>query len=419
MAAKKKKAKVKEEWAASVFQGLESALRKKMERRKGRQVRILSFGESDVELYPSLSFYMDYLLNSRGLPKSIYNLIGRDGTGKTSLLFSIMGAIRSQGHYPFYVKGEKKAVDDAWFRRCAARKVADAAQLERDLFKLEARSLDELWETICETVLLLRDPAQDFFISKDKDVVCFVDPLNKIATPGQAAGISTYDGAEKEEVIALADRGHMWDRSKFYHDMTQRMTPLMLEHNVNFFFGEHQNQDGVGGGGKKKSAFTPEYISEAGNRKRPGGEALNQTAGLQLTLFDRGYIYSAGEKVARRISISPVKSSHGPSKNIRFAAFAIKEDKFEDTADELDPCIRWDYTTLEWFAENGYFGVSRTGSTLAQYRYNIAPLGVRGLSLVEAAAMLFEHEQTWSVEVGHALRIPGYYDPLKALKDEG
>jgi hypothetical protein len=267
-----------------------------------------------------------------------------------------------------------------------------------------------------------RDPKSAAYASPDIPFAVFADPLNKLPTKAQVDGIIAYDGQDKEDMVDLAEKGHSWDRAKWYHDLTQRLTAIQPEFNVRFFIGEHQNQGNVAGGGatKKGGSFVPEYMKEGANRTRPGGEAINQTAGIQFTLVERGFIYSEGEKIARRIQISALKSSHGPSKNVRVANFAIKQDNFRDTPEFLDPCIRWDYTTLEWCVEHGYFGASVTGKTLAQYRYNIEELGVRGAPLEEAASILaLPDNQKLFERLGHELKIPGYFDITKVMKEEG
>jgi len=398
---------------------MQNIIGKKLERRKGREVRMLSFSDSRVETYPSLSFFMDWLLNSRGLPQSIYNVIGRDGSGKSSFFFNLMGHLAVAGFKPFYYACEKKDIDEQWAMRCFHTDPALAATISRIAsITPDLRSLDDLFENMVMTLKECRDAKSPLYASPDIPFAVFLDPLNKLPTAAQVAGIVAYDGQDKEDMVDLAEKGHSWDRAKWYHDMTQRLTAIQPEFNARFFIGEHQNQGNVAGGGPRGNAFTPEHTKEGANRTRPGGEAINQTAGIQFTLVERGFVYSAGEKIARRIQISALKSSHGPSKNVRVANFAIKQENFKDRPDFLDPCIRWDYTTLEWCVEHGYFGAAVTGKTIAQFRYNVEELGLRGLSLEEAAEALMAPEHRPMFErLGHDLKIPGYYSPAKVVQE--
>jgi hypothetical protein len=397
--------------SASPVSKLGNALAARLERRKGREVRMLSLAESKVELYPSLSLYADWLLNARGWPGSLTNIIGRDGTGKTSLLMYLIGVLAKANIPSVYIPCENKSLKPDWIRRCFDTNPAIANRIAEITPMLEhARSLDEMWESMTSIWQEVRDPKSASFIPKHVPLATMLDPLNKLPTPSQMAGFIEYDGQQKEKTVDIADKGHSWDRAKWYHDMTQRLTGLQPNYNVRLFLGEHQNQLNVAGGGGKASSFTPEYMKEGANRTRPGGEALNQTADVQFILVDRGKIYSAGKAIARRIMISTFKSSHGPSKNIRSAHFAIKQDGFRDTPEFLDPCIRWDYTTVEWFVEHGYLGARMTGGTLADYRYHIDSLGIRGASLEDAALQLFLPENAHHFErLGHELGIPGYF----------
>jgi len=394
---------------------------KRLERRKGREIRMLSFSDSKVQTYASMSFYMDWLLNSRGLPQTVYNFIGRDGSGKSSFFFTLIGALARSGVSSAYFACEKKDIDPEWAMRCfsssraEAREIADLTPIMADLL-----TLDSFYEQVVEYLKEVRDIKSEAFLRLNIPVALYFDPLNKLPTAAQMAGVTTYDGGDKEKSVGLGDRGHMLDRSKWYHDLMQRLTCLLPQFNCRIFIGEHQNQGGAMGSGPKGNAFTPEYMKEGGNRTRPGGEAINQTAGIQLTLVDRGFIYSAGEKIARRISVSPLKSSHGPSRNVRYAQYALKQENFRDTEDFLDPCVRWDYTTLEWCATNGYFGASCTGKTIAQQRYNIEELHLRGLSLEEAAEELMAPaNQPLFERLGHELGIPGYFSVKKVVEEGG
>jgi hypothetical protein len=393
-----------------------AALTKALGRRKGRVISLHSASEERTPALPSVGIYMDWALNNRGLPRGVTNLIGKDGVGKSSFLFYMLSRAMCAGSVPVLSAGERKYLPAEWKLRLAHWDKATSLKIVERMEMLNASVLDQMWEEFVAWVKIKRDSAVAGHIPPHVPLIGAFDSLNKFGTSAQGAGLAQFGGMDKEEDVDLADRGHSLDRARWYHDMAVRTETLRTVYNTSLLISEHTNQDKPMGGGAKTQSFLPEHFKEAKNRTKPGGEAINQTAHIQLTLVDCGQIYSAGEAIARRIMVSVWKSSYGPSRNKRTCHFALKEGDYRDTETTWDQGLRWDYTTVEWLAAHGHLGMTRSGSSMPLHRYNCPRLGISQASLEDAAQAYSEAPETLWQELGEQLKIPGYYDPFKEIQ---
>lgn len=388
--------------------GVASALRTVLTRRKGRETNLRPQNEMLIDTLPMRSLYFQWMINSRAIPKGVTNLVGKDRLGKTSLIWYLMGGFVQAGYPGLVAVCERKPVNAPWAARCITTERLVAEKMLQSVLTDTCQLLEEFAELAHEYCKVVRDPSSPQYVPLSVPIVLAADPINRLATNAQAAGISSYDGKDREKQVDIADHGHMWDRAKWLHDWVTRFLLDVDQYNVHLILSEHQNEDGPGGGGGKAPSFLPQYTKELNHRTKPGGQAINQVANLQLTFADKGYIYSAGEKVARRIILRPYKNSYGPEG--RTCCFALKGDEFKDTDTYLDAGLRWDYTEVEWLAENGFLGFRKTGSTLAQERFSCPGLGLTQASLVEAAKGWREAPQELRDRLGEQLQIPGYVD---------
>lgn len=397
-----------------------ASLKTVMERRKGREVNIRPQSEMLVETLPLRSLYFQWMINNRGLPKGVTNFVGKDRLGKTSLIWNLLGGFVLGGIPCVLLVCEKKGANPLWSARCMTNDRERAHAMVGSVMVDEIQLLAQMSEFVLECCKLLRDPTSEVYVPMHLPIAVVADPINKLATNAQAAGIVAYDGKDKEKRTELADHGHMWDRAKWLHAWVVEFLLEFSRYNIHLILSEHQNEDGPGGTGARAPSFLPQYTKELNHRTKNGGQAINQVTNLQLTFAEKGFIYSAGEKVARRIIISPYKNSYGPEG--RSCCFALKGDDFHDTDNYLDSGLRWDYTEVEWLAENGYLGFRKTGATLAAERFSCAALGITQASLCEAAQAWREAPQEMRDALGAQLEIPGYVDMysrvVKGLKLE-
>ncbi len=388
-----------------------------LERRKGREVSFTTQSELMLDRLPLRSIYFQWMINQRGLVKGVTNLVAKDKLGKTSMVYNLFGGFMQGGHPCGMMYCEGKPLEGPWALRCLstnkpmAKKMADRLQL------FESSLLDEMSETLECWCKILRDPKEATYVPMSVAIVLAIDPLGRLATNAQAAGLSEYKGLSKQTAIEIGDKGHHWDRPKWLHDWIDRLLLLQKMYNLHLIAVEHQNEAGVAGGGAPVQSFIPQHTRELGHRTKRGGQALNQVTNLQLTFADRGFVYSAGEKVARRITVRPYKNSYGPENRLCNYALSL-EPGISDTDSFLEPALRWDYTEVEWLAEQGLLGFRKTGSSLAQERFSSDELKFTQLSLVEAAQVWREASPDLIEELGKSLEIPGYINVYDDIMNE-
>lgn len=385
-----------------------------LERRKGREVSFSTQTDLRVETLPLRPLSFQWMINHRGLRKGITNILAKDMLGKSSLVYNLFGGFMLGGHPCAFIPCEGKPLDTDWAMRCMSTD-RNLAQLMVDrVHVIESHLLMEMDENLEAWCKALRDPKGGSYVPMSVALVVAIDPLGRLATNAQAAGISTYDGKDKQKQIEIDDKGHSWDRAKWLHAWMDKLNLLRDTYNIHVIAVEHQNEKDVAGGGAggPMASFLPGWKKDLDNRTKRGGQGLNQVTNLQLTVAEKGSIYSAGTRIARRIIMMPYKNSYGPQS--RTCCYALKlepgaegEDSHNDGS-FLDAGLRWDYPEVEWLAENGFLGFRKTGDTLPKERFSSDALHFTQLSLLDAAQAWSEADPSFTEELGAKLKIPGY-----------
>ena len=391
-----------------------SAMRSMLERRKGREVGFSTQAELQMEMLPVRPISFQWMINSRCIRKCITNILARDSMGKSTLVYNLFGGFMLSGYPCAFIPCEGKPLETDWAMRSLSSDLRLADKMASRIHVFRSHLLAEMAEKVEAWLRALRDPKSDSYVPASVPVVLAIDPIGRLATNAQAAGISTYDGKEKQKQIEIGDKGHSWDRAKWLHDWVNSMILLSNQFNAHTIIVEHQNEKDPAGGGSQMAAFMPQWKKELDNRTKSGGQGINQVTNLQLTLAEKGKIYSAGECVARRIIMTPYKNSYGPQ--TRTCCYALKLEPGANGEDEandgnyLDPGLRWDYPEVEWLAEHGLLGFRKTGDSLPKERFSSDVLNFTQLSLVDAAQAWREADPSLVEELGAKLKIPGYTD---------
>lgn len=398
-------------------ESLGQSLKTTLEKRKGREVSFCKQSELIMERLPVRSIYLQWAMNSRGLAKGLTDIVAKDRCGKTSLVYYLFGGFMQAGYPCGFISCENKPLEDAWARRCLSSDPGMAEAMASNLLVLSNDVLDQMAESIEAWCKLTRDPASKSFVPPSIPMTLAVDPIGRLATRSQAAGLTEFDGLDKEKQIDIMDKGHSWDRAKWLHDWIDRLLLLQKRFNVHLIAVEHQNEQNPAGGGAMMPAYIPAHVREASHRTKRGGQSINQIANLQWILVDAGFIYSAGEKIARKIKLSTYKNSYGPEN--RDCYFALKLDSADESSDSyLDPGLRFDYTEVDWMAENGYLGFRRSGTSAVSYRYSSDELQFNQVSLAEAAQAWREADPRLIEALGAQLKIPGYLKTYESVMEE-
>lgn len=407
-------------WADAMKKGMQKAYTR-------AKKSLIAFCQKDVvsDFLPARSLYFQWAIDNLGIEKkSFFEIMGPDSTGKSSLLYWFLGGWLPLGVPGAILSGEDKFIRADWARRCLHGDGELAERMLDHILVLRARAIDELWFQALHLVKNARDPASDTYVPAHIPIAIAVDLINKPVTREEAGkdidyastgGSKKKSGEEGDKGTALGEKGHTWDRAKQYHDLIRRFNGIMADNNLVVLITSHQNDDAAGT--VKTSPFTAVWQKGTAHRTKPGGQAVNQSVALQVILAKKGWIYCDGKPIARRILGKPYKNSYGTSR--RTFCFAIMEPPFADRDGRLEQGIRWDLTTVEWFAEEGILGFKRLASSPATAPlYSSSALKLTGVNILEAAAALEALPASKWEEIGRDLGISGYRDHVGEAIDQ-
>lgn len=391
------------------------SVRTMLDKRKGRETDMLSQSQIALSYLPVRSLQLQWAIANLGLVKGTTEIIGRDRTGKSTFLYNLFGGFMMANSPCCVIVGEDKPIATPWAVRALSTDRDMAEAMVEVLHVIRCSNLDEMAELLGAWATAQRDPKSPGYVPQSVPLVVAVDPFGKFTTKAQSAGVSAYDGRDKQKTVEIGAKGNNWDRAKWQHDWMPRLAEMQRRYNLHVIFVSHQNDGNVAGGAMVPS-FIPQYSIELGNRTKSGGQALNQNANLQIVLVERGYYYSAGEVVGRRIVGAPYKNSYGVEG--RKFHFGLKGADFQDREGYIDAGLRWDWADVEWMAEHGYLGLRKTGATRAQERFSSSELGFTQLSLVDAAQLLQVAPREKIDALGRQLQIPGYLNIYEHIMQE-
>jgi hypothetical protein len=399
------------QFAADAVASLQTALGNK----KGRLVDCTPQSELIIETLPVRSLQLQWGIDNWGIPKGSTEIVGKDRTGKSTLLYYLFGGFMLANSPCCVMVGENKPIETKWAVRVLSNDARIASAMVDVLLVIKTSNLDEMAEQLRTWASARRDPKDPAYVPMSVPIVVAVDPVGKFTTRSQSAGIAVYDGRDKEKISEIGGQGKNWERAKWLHAWMPIMSEMQRLFNLHTIYVSHQNDANVAGGMAPPS-FIPQYSVDLNNRTKPGGNAINQNIGLQLVCAERGFYYSAGVPVGRRIAVRPYKNSYGVEG--RIVHYALKGDNFNDREGYIDSGLRWDWSDLEWMAEHGYLGVRKTGATRAQERFSSAELGFTQLSLVDAAEELYRAPQEKFTELGCKLGLTGYVNVYERIMGE-
>lgn len=328
---------------------------------------------SGVDLYSNASKEHVELTNNilfqeaigmKGLPHgTLIELIGQDGIGKTSLVWTIAGYAMLQNSPFFLVESEAKPMDKNRVMRClsdsrsTAKKMLDRVLISKCVSILDAVHEIENWVEVQREVQ---------GVPMDIPLFCAIDTFSKLMAPKEAEGRNFYEGAKpaKSKTLEELGTGTNFEHAKYCQKWCRTLPSWLLKNNVILVIVSHQNQKvdmGFGGGS---------FSSDSYNRTKIGGNAFNQNAALQLILTREGYLTQSGEKIGTKVKATIAKNSYGPEGGtIRYEL--VSRPWLDDAEDYQQPALFFDNTTAEWFAANS---ILRT--KVERKRYTCEDLGV-------------------------------------------
>lgn len=302
---------------------------------------------SNTKLFiPILDFCLAWCLNTKGfLSGRIMDIIGADGVGKTSLVFTIFGWAMRFNIPCAHVETEGKPMDEARIKRCLNTNREIAEQMFQAVSWMQSFEIIDAINQIENWLRMIRDPESgDAYVPMHIPVITALDTFSKLMAPAEAVGYSMYDEKEedkktdkgkeaakgrnekKKKVILETGSGSNMGHAKMAHAWSRRLPSLLSKYNALLILVRHQNEavdmSGGGGGSSGGGSFIPADIQEQWNRKSIGGRAFAQSAAYEIVIAREKAEFATirGErtKVGQGAKLSIAKNSYGPDRKVSY-----------------------------------------------------------------------------------------------------
>jgi RecA/RadA recombinase len=336
-------------------------------------------------IIPFTEFSLQWLFKSRGMIGGrIVDIIGTDGVGKTTLLFTLAGQALRHNCPTFIVQTEGKSLDPARIKRCLHTDPLMAERMLPLIHTEESFTLMDAVNRIDRWIQYIRNPKSgDAYVPREVPCLVGLDTFSKLMAPAEAVGYDYYStskpsedlddkadeskngqkpgqktdqnkgkktkakkakNAPPKEILELDARGQ-FGHSSIAHRWSRRLAGLLTYGNCVLVLIRHQNDKvemSAGGG-----SFVSQEVKDAMNRTSIGGNAFNQSTSFQFVVSrdkaEYGTVAGERRKTAQRARIKLVKSSYGPDSHSLVYGIVQQHrrdtDTFKEQALDFSPMI--------------------------------------------------------------------------------
>ena len=351
-------------------------------------------------------------VNSYGFQtKTLVDIIGGEGIGKTTLMFMIAGWGMSVGSPFFYVETEGKVIDED--RACRALntdKTLAKKMFDRIAFD-QCFELGQAIESIDAWVRLVRDPKSDCYVPHHIPVIVGLDTFSKLMSASEATGRQLYtDHSLKGEAgkAKALGTGSNFGHAKIAQAWSRQLPNWLTMNNVLLILNRHQNDKVEMNAKPGGSTMTPEQ-GAGFNTTSIGGRAFSQNAALQLILSRFKFASKTvkhGEttetiKLGVDCKITVSKNSYGPNGPVCF--YRINQLMDQDTDTTYQPAITFAPYTPDWLRGKGIFEITSKNKNC----FSCRELSLFDVTAEEFADKLQANEEALNT-IGTRLRLKGY-----------
>jgi RecA/RadA recombinase len=380
-------------------------------RRKNKPTQFRSFSDVEKAIIPVADLALQYLCDNPGIPQgSLIEIIGAEGTGKTTLAHMIEAQALLNGCPVYHQECENKAMRKNHVARILSSDPAMGKKMLRAIHYDTARSLEESYDKLIDWIRIMRGKEtggrkDSVSIPMHVPLVAVIDPWGKLMSKEEADGVYDYGKglANKEKsLLELSNMGH----SKAAHRWVRRLPHILGDMNVTLILIQHQNSKVDMSG-----AASPMMAGDAGalyNDTKIGGKAFGQLDSMQVILVRKGLIKdSSGTPVGKTVRARMHKNSYGAES--RIIEYDLINDKYTDTEGYLDRVLRFDRFTAEFLAENQALELS-----IRLRRINCPDLELTGATYSEFYSALSASPDVLK-RTAKNLRIQGFSDNLNDI----
>lgn len=392
-----------------------------------------------TKMIPIYDFGLQYLLNSQGfISGRIFDIIGTDGVGKSTLCFTMLGWAMRHNIPGLYVETEGKPMAKERVMRCLhpnrklAEQMFDVMQFEEAYEITDAINKIERW------VHLVRSPksAADARIPIEVPVMVVLDTFSKLMSPKESVGFDYYKsggatggedeetaddkkkkkpGAKKEkkkEVMAVDSMSNM-EHAKIAHRWCRRLPSFLTHNNCFLVVVRHQNEkvDMSGGGG---GSFVPLEVAEGSNRTSIGGKAFGQSCAYQVIVTTEkaefAQIRGERKRVSQGAKLKVSKNSYGQGG--RSLKYNVVLEPRHDTEDHQEQSIDFSVGLPDVLSQTGMFAVRiKSASSVA-----VKELGLEDATPQQVSQALHQKPELMR-DVGTRLGFEGLKNPVREVPD--
>lgn len=369
--------------------------------KKNIPTTLRSLKEIRNQMIPFTHFGKNILFSSYGYqPKTLMEVMGGEGLGKTTLLCNIFGEALLNNCPCLLVNTESKWLNEYRTKRALSSDKELSDKMYQALHVDEAFELRQLVHTIETWVDSMRHKNQTV-VPGNIPLVIGVDTLSKVMSPGEALGFYNYSDymseANLKKAKELGDSSNL-EFAKLMHLWSRRLPSWLSQNNVFLIFNSHQNQK------VNMTSFGAGFNQESGaglNKTKIGGNASNQNTLSQLILKYTGMVKNTSKEViGKEIVARIVKNTNGADhKELKYI---LKTQHSTDTSNYQEPALDFDEGTATYIAEKGFFG-----TTVSKKRFSSDVLGVRNVTAKDFMVELHKRNDLLD-QLGSNLEFTGY-----------
>lgn len=304
---------------------------------------------------------LQYLIGRVGIPmKTIVEFIGAEGTGKSSIVGTLIGNFVTHNIPCYYINSEAKVLEPDWRMRLYHRDPAMSEKIDSVVNYDYISTLSQMKDRINSWI-----EAQREVIPVDVPLVIAVDSITKLMNDDEAAAAG-WDS--KTESFAYGKAKDVSKKpgvtAKWMHEWSRFIAPILQTNNVTLILVSGQNQDM----NSQPSPFIPASAIAKRNKTRTGGNAINQSAALQFTLtkMSDAKRVSTAKASGKNVCIYTAKNSYGPTgREVTYTVWDNRKENFEDSdvpGKYMASPIDMDVTLCNLLLDSKVFGLTVTAN---------------------------------------------------------
>lgn len=316
----------------------------------GKKAAFKSASELCSSYLPVEPLLLQYLLGQRGIiVNTVTEIIGQENTGKSSLIFSLLGNFARHNMLCLYLNSEPKMLETAWIKRLVS---TDPEEGEELIDSIQVENVSTLNEFDLRLRTWVQEMRVENRVPESVPLVVVIDSISKLLNPEEEEALMSVDKATKERKVQLLKTVSDISKkpgvtAKWLHEWTRAITPILRQYNVTVIAVAGQNVN-------MNPGTVPESASL--NKTRIGGTAMNQSTACQITITKKGILKdSKSRQIGHVICARCVKNSYGATRQV---LYNLVNDDFDDYEGYIDQAIDMKESFCELCVASKLFGMS-------------------------------------------------------------